>query len=251
MNSIQIDGTYTFANTVKTLKIGDVIKLKQNLDNRLNSEAIAAYTTSGNKIGYIPFKLNQIDINAKYIVSKLRLVQGNPILQISCEFDNSSIINCEFPFMKKIKYENVSINKKTQYISELKSFQKMLERNGNDIEQIGITYEDENYVNLLIKSNNNINIFYTVTKKYYDENIFKYDEFYKYKLIPVCLYQPFQIHRLEIYLEKNYKPITNLLKKKSLKTQYLLESLNQTESFLMMQSFSTEFNYRKVLSLVY
>ena len=32
--------------------------------------------------------------------------------------------------------------------------------------------------------------------------------------MPKCIYQPFQIHRLESYIEKNYKPIDKSLKQK-------------------------------------
>ena len=37
MQSIQIDGTFTFATNIKELKIGDQIKLISNPNNRLNS----------------------------------------------------------------------------------------------------------------------------------------------------------------------------------------------------------------------
>jgi hypothetical protein len=60
----------------------------------------------------------------------------------------------------------------------------------------------------------NDNIFYTVTKSYYEQNVFKYDEFYKYKLIPKCVFQEFQIHRLEVYLKRSYKSINSLLTKR-------------------------------------
>ena len=49
------------------------------------------------------------------------------------------------------------------------------------------------------------------SKQYYDKNIFKYNEFYKFGLISKCIYQPFQIHRLEKYLEYNYKSIKKFI----------------------------------------
>ena len=82
MQYIQIDGTYTYIDNVKSLKIGDIIKLIANPLNRLNADAVGAYTLNGKKIGYIPFKSTQIDINGKYVISKINLSQLNPILLI-------------------------------------------------------------------------------------------------------------------------------------------------------------------------
>ena len=63
------------------------------------------------------------------------------------------------------------------------------------------------------------NYFYTVTKEYYDNNIFKYDELYELNIIPRNIFIPFQIHRMEIYIEKNYKPIEKLLKTANIRTE--------------------------------
>ena len=75
MQYIQIDGTFTYAQNIKELKIGDTIKLRINSSNRINKDAIGAYTLSGSKIGYVPFKSNQIDIKAKYKVTKINLLK--------------------------------------------------------------------------------------------------------------------------------------------------------------------------------
>ncbi len=227
MQTIQIDGTYTYADNIKTLKIGDQIKLIPNPNNRINSEAIGAYTLNGRKIGYVPFKSNQIDINAKYNVIKINLTQDNPQLIISRQFDNSNFIHSE-PSVLALKYNNQII--KSDIDSDLKSFSNFLKRSGVNITNIGLTYWDSNYQNLLIETVDGSTIFYTVTKKFYEENVFKYDEFYKFGLIPKCIYQPFQIHRLEIYLEKNYKPVDKLLKMKKLKFSNLVEQ-NIFENF--------------------
>lgn len=208
MQSIQIDGTFTYASNIKNLKIGDQIKLIPNPNNRINSGAIGAYTITGSKIGYVPFKSNQIDIKAKYTVSKINLTQENPILLISREFEQSNIIPVFPKYLKSTNKEN--------YSEELKDFAKYLVKAGNEINEIKIIYQDENFINLLIKTPDDEFIFYTVTKKYYEENIFIYDEFYKFKLTPKCIFQPFQIHRLEMYLQTKYKPIDKLLKKKKL-----------------------------------
>jgi len=213
MLDIQIDGIYTYVDNVKTLKIGDKIKLIPNPNNRINSQAIGAYTTDNKKIGYIPFKINQIDINLIYTVSKINLNKTNPLLIISINYDNTNFLlinntisNC------KIKNDDVN------------HFKKYLERNGIKIQDIYISYIDDNYIDLTIEYDNEKNIFNTVSKKYYESNIFKYDEFYKYKLIPHCIYQPFLIHRLECYIEKNYKDIDKIIKNKKKKLNELIKS---------------------------
>ncbi len=220
MQSIQIDGTYTYAENIKSLKLGDIIKLIPNPSNRLNSDAIGAYTLSGSKIGYVPFKSNQIDIKSKYTVTKIKLTQDHPVLLISRNFENSNFINIEPLFIRTIKPDKII---KSNIESDIKQFSKFLEKSGNEITNIGVTFQDSNYIDLYIETPESNTIFYTVTKKYYEENIFKYDEFYNFKLIPKCIYQQFQIHRLEIYIEKNYKPIEKILKSRKLKFDNLVK----------------------------
>jgi hypothetical protein len=222
MQFIQIDGTFTYSKNIKDLKIGEQIKLVLNPSNRLNSEAIGAYTLSGLKIGYVPFKANQIDIKAKYTVTKINLTQENPLLLISRQFEPSNFIQSEPEFIKKVKYTNESV--KTELKDDLKHFYNYLVKSGNEIKTLKITYQDPNFVNLIIETPDEQIIFWTVTKKYYEENIFKYDEFFKFKLIPKCIYQQFQIHRLEIYLEKNYKSINKFLSMKKFKLESLIKA---------------------------
>lgn len=239
MQSIQIDGTYTFADNIKSLKIGEQIKLISNPSNRLNSEAIGAYTLYGNKIGYVPFKINQIDIKAKYTVTKINLTQENPILLISRQFEQANFIQVEPEFIKLVKYKtNKNIKQSQDIKNDLKHFSIYLTKAGNEIESLNITYQDLNYINLEVKTLDSNITFWTVTKKYYEENIFKYDEFYKFKLIPKCIYQQFQIHRLEDYLKIKYKPIDKLLKMKKFK----LESLEKANIFELFDKIK-EINY--------
>jgi hypothetical protein len=195
MQSIQIDGIFTYIDNIKKLKLGDTIKLKPNPKNRLNKNAIGAYTTDFKKIGYIPFNKSQIDINLNYTVTTISLNSFKPLLLISVCFPNENIII--------IKPTYLNNNKNDELIELLEHFSKYLINNKIEFELLKIIYNDENFIDLLIDNN----IFYTVTKKYYDLNIFKYDEFYKYKLIPTCIYEPFKIHRLEIYIKKKYKKI--------------------------------------------
>lgn len=249
MQTIQIDGTFTFAENTKKLKIGEQIKLMLNPSNRLNSEAIGAYTIDGHKIGYVPFKSNQIDINAKYSVTKLNLTQGNPILLISRQFENANFILAEPAFIKAVKYEyEGSSNINSELINDLKHFATYLKKSSNDIQELKITFNDPNYVNLLIKTPTDTNIFWTVTKKYYEENIFKYDEFYKFNLIPKCVYQQFQIHRLEDYLQIKYKPIDKLIKMKKFKLESLVKS-NVFDLFDKMNDLNFGFEQIKTFGL--
>lgn len=225
MQSIHIDGTYTYVENIKALRIGENIKLIANTSNRLNSDAIGAYTLSGKKIGYVPFKSNQIDINGKYIVSKINLTQSNPILLISRDFETSNFIKCTPPTITKLKNQTLKfIDGSDELNNDLKKFGKFLQNSGHVIRKIGICEFDDSFITICIQTQQLTNVFYTVTKKYYDENIFKYDEFYKFGLIAKCIYQPFQIHRLEKYLELNYKPIEKLVSMKKLKFPNLLES---------------------------
>ena len=207
MLDIQIDGLFTYADNVKTLKIGDKIKLIPNPNNQINVNAIGAYTLDNKKIGYIPFNINQININLIYTVSKISLNQNNPLLLISINFDNTNfiLINNQSNISTKIINDDVT------------HFKKYLERNGHTIQDIYISYMDDDYINLTIKSDDNEVVFNTVSKKYYESNIFKYEEFYKYKLIPHCIYQSFLIHRLESYIIKKYKYIDKIIKNKKKK----------------------------------
>lgn len=205
MQRLQITGTTTYAENIKNLKIGDIVKLIRNPNNKISTEAIGVYTLNGLKVGYIPFKESQIDIKSKFAVAKINLILHPPLLLLSYEFEQSNFIQVEPSFLIELRE-----NKIIEINDDVKLFKKYLRVSEIEVEKIGITYHDENYVNLLM----NDDIFYTVTRNYYENNIFKYDEFYKYKLIPKCIYQQFQIHRLEIYLKRKYKPIDSLLKKR-------------------------------------
>lgn len=228
MQHIQIDGIYTYINNIKNLKIGDKIKLLKNSNNRYNSSAIGAYTLDNKKIGYIPFKINQIDINIIFKVTKINLTINNPILIIS--IDDLQLHN--FIFVENdyiIKYKKSLDITNSKINNEIKNFKKYLERLGHIIDDIYISYYDDNFIDINIINDNNNILFNTVTRKYYEENIFKYDIFFKNKLIPFCIYQPFLIHRLECYIIKNYKNIIDFYNKNKKKLEYLNCKFDITE----------------------
>jgi len=230
MQTLQITGTTTYAENIRNLKIGDTVKLVRNPNNKISADAIAVYTLSGIKVGYVPFKDSQIDIKSKYTVSKINLILHPPLLLLSYEFEPSNFIQVEPQCILELRDNNnyiIDIN------NDVKSFKKHLKVSGIEIENMGITYQDDNYINLQMDDE----VFYTVTRSYYEKNIFKYDEFYNYKLIPKCIYQQFQIHRLEIYLERKYKSIDSLLNKKFKNidniefTETQFESINTSKLF--------------------
>jgi hypothetical protein len=198
MQSFKIVGTFTFAETIKTLKLGDKVKLIPNPENKINPNAIGVYTKDNKKIGYLPFNMNQVDSKEDCIITELNLVQGNTKIVISRKYKKNNFLLCYPRIMQEHKIDRNYMK------DDIRQFKKFLELNNNTINDINITYYDENYTDLNIITNTENHIFYTVTKKYYDENIFKYDEFYELKLIPKDIYQQFMIHRLECYIEKKY-----------------------------------------------
>ena len=222
MQQIEINGIFTYIENIKTLKLDDQIKLLPNPNNKVNKEAIGAYTLTGKKIGYVPFTTSQIDINGKYIVSKIKLNKISPVVTISIEFNTSNFIHCEPLCISQLKLSQLSNDKlPEELVYDLKQFAKYLEKSGNKVNRISVYEFNESFITLCIstqtsnikssESNGINNLFHTVTKQYYDKNIFKYNEFYKFGLISKCIYQPFQIHRLEKYLEYNYKSIKKII----------------------------------------
>lgn len=197
MQSFKIVGTFTFAETIKTLKLGDIVKLIPNPENKINPNAIGVYTKEMKKIGYLPFNITQVDCT-DCTINTLKLLQGNTNIIITRKYKKNNFLLC---YPKIISERNIIRN----YLEDdIKKFKKYLELNLYNIEDIYISYHDDNYIDLFIKTDIHEHTFYTVTKKYYDENIFKYDEFYELKLIPKDIYQQFIFHRLECYIEKKY-----------------------------------------------
>jgi len=205
MQSIQLTGTTTYADNIKSLRLGDTVKIIRNLNNKISSDAIGAYNLNGLKVGYVPFKDTQINIKNTYTVAKINLIHHPPIVLLSCDFEVSNFIQVEPTCILYERKNNIITT-----TDGVKTFKKYAQASGITVDKIGITFSDINYINLQM----NDNLFYTVTKAYYEKNIFIYDEFFKFKLTPKCIYQPFQIHRLEKYLELKYKTITSLLSKK-------------------------------------
>lgn len=207
IQTIQIDGTFSFIDNIRNCRIGDYIKLIPNSNNRISKDAIGAYTITQKKIGYIPYKNTQVDINAKYKIEKINLTQQNPILLISREHEKINII--------RVGEKHKELNNKL-ITNDFMHFIKYLRHAGHTIIDGGIIYNDENYIDIFIESSE-IKYYYTVTKKYYDKNIFLYDEFFDLGLIKRNTYKPFFVHRPEIYIELSYISINKLMNKKAIK----------------------------------
>jgi len=206
MQNIQLNGVFSFMDNVNTIKLGDYVKLLINSNNKISNKAVGVYTINNKKIGYLPISCDQIDINKKFIISKIHLNNNNLQILISCECEKTNIIKIDEYINNKIDQE--------PFKKDLISLKKKLSFDGFLVKNILLTYNDEYYNNLLIEiiNNNEIekNIYYFITKKYYDEYIHIFDEFYKFKLINNNIYQPFKIHRLEFYILKNYKLLNKI-----------------------------------------
>lgn len=202
MQSFQIVGTNSFFENIRELKLNDTILLIPNPDNKQNPKSVGLYTSTMKKIGYLPFNIDQIKyINIPCKITKLNLIQGNTIIIISRIIPSDD-------FVLSIENNSNIILDNTGLTKELTAFKKFLERNKNQIHLIGITFMDEDFIDIYIQTNNSGVKFRTVTKSYYDKYIIKYDEFYKIGLIQNSIYEPFKIHSLDSYIKKNYKLVT-------------------------------------------
>jgi hypothetical protein len=228
MQSFQIDGTYTYIDNVKTLKLGDIVFLRKNPKNNINKEAVGVYTKNNHKIGYMPLKSSQLEMdsqqNIKYSVTKINLTLEYPQILISREYEMSNIIKFE---------PRMDTNKRIETCDGLKEFSRFLKHSGHNITDIYVSYMDLNFIDIIIHTPDSITKYYTVTKKYYEDNIFYYDELYKFNLIPRCIYMPFMTHRLEVYIMNNYKPLEKLLRSKKLKIDIFDVNFEEKDNIIL------------------
>jgi hypothetical protein len=205
---LQLDGIFTFSDNVIELELGDTVILKIN-NSTISKEAVAAFAQkNGKKLGYVPYKKEQINMNAKYKVTKILLNKINPQVLIAIEYEpvNHIIIQPRTNSNKLLKIDS-------ELRQEINSFKKFLQVSGYKVLNIGITFMDENYIDLLVQTETETTTFYTVTREYYEKNIFLYEELFYRKMIPYALYKKWMIHRPEEYIYKNYKNITSLIRK--------------------------------------
>ena len=198
MLKFQVEGIKSFCDNISDIKINDPVKLKLNSKNKISNKAIGIYTLNNKKIGYAPFQYSEnINLNFKIInifLSKHEIIIGaeyNEINYLDIITLNDSI---QLPITDELK-------------KDLKLLKLKLEKLNYEIKNIDILYYDENFIDINIKTQDKDIIIYTITRKYYDDNILKYNEFYDNTLISYCIFVPFFIHRLEEYIKNNYKLI--------------------------------------------
>ena len=203
MLKFNIEGIKSFNENIKNIRLNDKVILKRNKNNRFTSQAIGVYTLDNEKIGYASFIYsNNIDLNLNYTILNINLFKHEII--IGCPYPTESFIDIITPIGN-----NCNINQN----HDLLLLKKKLELLNFKIIDIKVLYADEYFIDINIKTKPNIDVvFYTVTKKYYDFNLLKYNEFYDNKLLKYNIYVPFFIHRLENYIIKNYKLINRNIK---------------------------------------
>jgi hypothetical protein len=201
MFKFKIEGINSFHEAIKDIKLNDKIILKRNINNQLSEEAIGVYNIFNKKLGYAPFKYSQqINLNLNYFIYNINLSTRNII--IGCIYPETNYIDIIKPDNSN---SNININ------HDLYSLKKKLEISGLKITDIKLLYADDYFIDINIKSEPNIDInFYTVTKKYYDNNLIKYNEFFENNLIEFNVYRSFYTHRLEQYIIKKYKLLNDI-----------------------------------------
>jgi len=208
MFKFQIDGVKSFTDNLNNLKLNDAVILKLNDKNQISKEAIGIYTLEHKKIGYAPYKYSDYfnDFNFKIIhinLSRKEIMIGAPYNELN--YIDTTIVDVSL-------ITNILINE--ELADEIKTLKIKLEKLDFIINELKVLYYDENFIDINIRTPDKDIIFYTVSKSYYQNNKFKYIEFYNYKLIQHSLYKPFFIHRLDEYIKNNYtlinkKNITN------------------------------------------
>ena len=202
MFKFQLEGINSFCDNILEIKLNDKVKLKRNINNKLSSDAIGVYTLHGKKIGYASFIFSQhIDLDLDYSIININLSKKEII--IGCLYPENNYINI-------IKPDGSNNNIENEH--DLLLFKKKLQILGFIIKDIKVLYADDYFIDINIKAEPNINVvYYTITKKYYDINLIKFNEFFDNKLINYNVYRPFFTHRLEEYIIRNYKLINNNL----------------------------------------
>lgn len=208
MPNYKILGINSFADNLKKININDKVILKSEQFNIKSKNAIGVYTIDNKKIGYLPIEnKNEItSFNDAYKITKLILNKEYPLVEISRYYsENNFLINIEYPYEKKIKYEYVLVNISKDLQKSIIGLEKYLGTKKIKVKRSAVIYYDENYINLLIEVTKGIEAFECITLKYFKENIDKYEELSENKLIENTFFRELLFYRLECYFEKNYK----------------------------------------------
>jgi len=213
MPSYKIVGIYSFAKNLLDIKLNDSVTLKQEIHNIKSKNAIGVYFNNDKKIGYLPIE-NKSELNKfnnSYKISKLVLNKEYPVVEISRTYDNTSILlDCDFPWEKKIKYPLQVINLTTDLEKSLTALIKYLGNKRIKIKKALITFTNDNYTNLVLETAKGIQTFYTITYNYFLKHSEYYDELLELNLIDNAFYKDLMFYRIENYYESNYKNIMDL-----------------------------------------
>jgi hypothetical protein len=223
MPTYKILGIYSFADNLKEINIREPVILKHEKYNIKSKNAIGIYIKNNKKIGYLPIENNNELLNFKnsYRISKLQLNQDYPVVEINRYYPNINIIeNCEFNYIKKIKYDYNLIDITNDLVNSLKNVINSLKHKRINIKKIAITHLDDNFINLSIETSKGIETFYTITYKYFMEFKDKYEELLEFNLIDHVFFKELMFHRPEKYIETSY---TNILKYKFIEKHQFLK----------------------------
>lgn len=217
MPSYRILGFYSYAANLKSIKINEPVILKKEEFNIQSKNAIGVYLSDNKKIGYLPIENKDKNKDVikyfknSYKISKIELYTNFPLLEISRCYESTNFLeDIEFPNIKKLKYELTQIAITEEIKKNVYGLEKYLSTKKIKIKEIGITYYDENYINILIETQKGIDEYYTITNKYLKANIDKYEELVEYEMLDNTFYRNFLFHRLECYFEQNYKNIDTI-----------------------------------------
>ena len=212
MPCYKVLGIYSYADNLKNIKINDSVVLKNEKYNIKSQNAIGVYTIDNKKIGYLPIE-KSLETNSyynSYKISKILLNHEYPILEINRSYSPIGFItNIEYPYIKNIKYDMTIINPSDKTKQALIGLINYFKTKKIKIKKIGVTFEDDNYINIIIQTSKGIETYYTVTNKYFKLNNEKFDELYENELIENIFFRDFLFHRLECYFESNYERIEN------------------------------------------
>ncbi len=230
MPQYKILGLQSFADNLKNIRINDPVILQNEKYNIKSKNAVGVYTSDNKKIGYLPIdkSLDTEKYKNSYTISKILLNLEHPIVEINRYFPSIGYItNVEFPYIKKIKYEMNIIKPSQKTEKALVGLINYFKTKKKRIQKIGVTFEDDNFINIIIQISKNIEEYFTVTNEYYNLYSEKFDELYENELIDNICYRDFLCHRLECYYERNYEQIEN----NTYNFTYNIESITIHESY--------------------
>jgi hypothetical protein len=213
MPTYKILGIYSFADNIKKMNINDSVTLKAEKYNIKSNNAIGIYNNENKKLGYLPIeKKEELNIeNNVYKITKICLHSEIPTVEISRLYDYiNNIPDIEFPFMKRNKYKYKNINISKELAKSIESLVLNLKMKKIKIKRTLVSYVDNYYINLILETSKGFETFNLITFLYYTKYKDFYEELYEKKLMDVPFYRELLVHRIENYIEINYKNVEEI-----------------------------------------